>query len=422
MADTEVYLEKLSAFARILRMEGLAVSPRDTEDAAAILTRLGFEDRETVKTALMTVYAKSWEEQLKFSSAFDGFFLSEEAIRAQARQRAEQERQRQEQMEQAGEELEQIGERVRLDERERQSYRELPQEARQKLQDFLNRYKGNVDRSPQLYSEFIHSVFAKTMMEQQMLLENAGVGAEKLDPELGLLCRDIGAFRDSEIPKAIALIQNVARQINGELSAKRRGQGSSGKLDFRRTIRGSLSTGGSLHRLYFRKPRTRKRKLVILCDVSGSMVQFSEFALRFIQSLNQVAESSRTFLFSETIVEADPFQLQNMDRFRDTVRASGIYGRGTDLGLALRHLCDTRPPVLNQNTTLLILSDTKTVDTARALLWLQEAKRQSGKLLWLNPIPERNWKYIKSVGAVQSIVPMIPCSTLGELAAACRRL
>ena len=422
MADTEVYLEKLSAFARILRMEGLSVSPRDTEDAAAILTRLGFEDRETVKTALMTVYAKSREEQLKFSSAFDGFFLSEEAIRAQARQRAEQERQRQEQMEQAGEELEQIGERVRLDERERQSYRELPQEARQKLQDFLNRYKGNVDRSPQLYSEFIHSVFAKTMMEQQMLLENAGVGAEELDPELGLLCRDIGAFRDTEIPKAIALIQNVARQINGELSAKRRGQGSSGKLDFRRTIRGSLSSGGSLHRLYFRKPRTRKRKLVILCDVSGSMVQFSEFALRFIQSLNQVAESSRTFLFSETIVEADPFQLQNMDRFRDTVRASGIYGRGTDVGLALRHLCDTRPPVLNQNTTLLILSDTKTVDTARALLWLQEAKRQSGKLLWLNPIPERNWKYIKSVGAVQSIVPMIPCSTLGELAAACRRL
>ena len=422
MADTEVYLEKISAFARILRMEGLSVSPRDTEDAAAILTRLGFEDRETVKTALMTVYAKSREEQLKFSSAFDGFFLSEEAIRAQARQRAEQERQRQEQMEQAGEELEQIGERVRLDERERQSYRELPQEARQKLQDFLNRYKGNVDRSPQLYSEFIHSVFAKTMMEQQMLLENAGVGAEELDPELGLLCRDIGAFRDTEIPKAIALIQNVARQINGELSAKRRGQGNSGKLDFRRTIRGSLSSGGSLHRLYFRKPRTRKRKLVILCDVSGSMVQFSEFALRFIQSLNQVAESSRTFLFSETIVEADPFQLQNMDRFRDTVRASGIYGRGTDLGLALRHLCDTRPSALNQNTTLLILSDTKTVDTARALLWLQEAKRQSGKLLWLNPIPERNWKYIKSVGAVQSIVPMIPCSTLGELAAACRRL
>ena len=417
MAEPTVYLEKLSAFARILRMEGLPVSPRDTEDGAAILTQLGFADRETVKTALMTIYAKSREEQLKFSAAFDGFFLSEEAVRAQARERAEQEQQRQ-----VPDQLEQIGDRVKLSDKERLDYRELPEEARQKLKDFLNRYKGNVDRSPQLYSEFIHSVFAKTMMEQQMLLENAGVGAEELDPELGLLCRDIGAFRDSEIPKAISLIQTVARQINGELSAKRRGQAHSGKLDFRRTIRGSLSTGGSLHRLYFRKPRTRKRKLVILCDVSGSMVQFSEFALRFIQSLNQVAESSRTFLFSETVVEADAFQLQNMDRFRDTVRASGIYGRGTDLGLALKELCDSRPTILNQNTTLLILSDTKTVDTARALAWLQEAKRQAGKLLWLNPIPERNWKYIKSAAAVQNIVPMIPCSTLGELAAACRRL
>lgn len=422
MGEPGVYLEKLSAFARILRLEGLPVTPKDTEDAAEMLTRLGFADRERVKTALMAIYAASREEQLKFSAAFDGFFLSEEAIRAQAREQAEAERQRQEQMEQAGRELEEIGSRVSLDEKEQQSYRELPQEARQKLRDFLNRYKGNVDRSPQLYSEFIHSVFAKTMMEQQMLLENAGVGAEELDPELGLLCRDIGAFRDSEIPKAISLIQNVARQINGELSAKRRGQAHSGKPDFRRTIRGSLSTGGNLHRLYFRKPRTRKRRLVILCDVSGSMVQFSEFALRFIQSLNQISESSRTFLFSETLVEADAFQLQNMDRFRDMVRSSGIYGRGTDLGLALERLCAAHPPILSQDTTLLILSDTKTVDTPRALAWLREAKRQSGKLLWLNPIPERNWKYIKSVGAVQNVTPMIPCSTLGELAAACRRL
>lgn len=74
MAEPTVYLEKLSAFARILRMEGLPVSPRDTEDGAAILTQLGFADRETVKTALMTIYAKSREEQLKFSAAFDGFF------------------------------------------------------------------------------------------------------------------------------------------------------------------------------------------------------------------------------------------------------------------------------------------------------------------------------------------------------------
>ena len=295
-------------------------------------------------------------------------------------------------------------------------------EARQKLREFLEKYKGNVDRSPHLYGEFIHSVFAKALLEQQMRMENAGLGAEAQDPELGILYRDLGEFSDGEIPKAISMIENLARQLNGELSARRKSSAHSGKLDFRATIRKSLATGGTLHDLKFRKKHPKRKRLVILCDVSGSMMQFSEFALRFIQSLNQIAESSQVFLFSESIVEADPFQLQNMDRFRATVRDSGIYGRGTNLGLALETLCAMRPPVLNGATTLLILSDTKTVDTARAAAALAEAKHQAGRVLWLNPIPERNWKYLKSTVLMSTLVPMIPCSTLGELAAACRRL
>ena len=73
------------------------------------------------------------------------------------------------------------------------------------------------------------------------------------------------------------------------------------------------------------------------------MVQFSEFALRFIQSLNQVSESSRVFLFSEGLFEADAFSLQNMDLFRNYVKECGIYGKGTDLGTALEALCSMNP-------------------------------------------------------------------------------
>ena len=418
----EVYLEKLSAFGRMLRREGLMAAPRDTEDAARLLAGMRLENRETVKTALRTVYASSREEQLIFDRVFDGFFLSEEAMRAQAQKQMEQEAAQAQQRQDAQEELEEMGARVKLDKTEQERYKELPEEARQKLREFLERYKGNVDRSPHLYGEFIHSVFAKALLEQQMRMENAGTGVDAQDPEVGLLYRDIGEFKDSEIPRAIAMIQTVARQINGELSAKRQADAHSGKLDFRRTIRKSLSTGGSLHDLAYRRKHARKKRLVLLCDVSGSMVQFSEFALRFIQSLNQVAESSRTFLFSETIVEADAFQLQNMDRFRTTVRESGIYGRGTDLGSALENLCAFHPPILTGSTTLIILSDSKTVDLRRALRALGEAKRLSGRVLWLNPIPERNWKYLKSTAAVAAVCPMIPCSTLGELAQACRKL
>ena len=422
MAEPEVYLEKLSAFSRILRLEGLSVSPKETEDAGRLLIALGMEDRERVKTALRTGYAKSREEQITFDRAFDGFFISEEAMRRQAKEQMEREKELQKHRQEAEEDLQLNGKPMDLDESQRETYAAMPEEARERLRSFMDRYRGTAERNPQLYSEFIHSVFAKTLMEQQMLLENAGLGGQELDPEIGILYRDISDFKDTEIPKAIELIQSVARQINGELSARRRAGGHTGKLDFRKTIRKGLETGGSFYRLRYKKKRAHRKHLVLLCDVSGSMVQFSEFALRFIQSLNQVSDNSRTFLFSESVTEADAFQLQNMDLFRSFVRDSGIYGKGTDLGTALEYLCTQKPAVLNAATTLLILSDTKTIDQPRALRALVEAKRQAGRVIFLNPIPEGKWKYLRSVQAVAAVCPMVPCSTLRELAAACRKL
>ena len=128
------------------------------------------------------------------------------------------------------------------------------------------------------------------------------------------------------------------------------------------------------------------------------------------------------FLFSEELFEADAFSLQNMDLFRDYVRQSGIYGKGTDLGTALEHLCGQMPAGLNDATPLLILSDTKTIDQPRALRCLQEAKRLSGRVLWLNPIPEGKWQYVRSIQAFSQLCTMLSCATLHSLADACRRL
>ena len=422
MDDPQVYLEKLSAFSRMLRLEGLPISPKETEDASRLLIALGMEDRQKVKTALRTVYAKSREEQLTFDKVFDGFFISEEAMKKQAKEQMQREQELAQARQQAEEEL-RIGETpMDLSQEQREAYAAMPEEAKQRLRNFMDKYRSNAERNPKLYGDFIHSVFARAIMEQQMLMEDAAVGAAEADPELGLLYRDISQFKDTEIPKAIDLIQTVARQINGELSAKRRNSGHSGKLDFRRTIRKGLETGGSFYKLKYKKKRHRRKHLVLLCDVSGSMMQFSEFALRFIQSLNQVSESSRVFLFSETMVEADPFKLQNMDLFRGFVKDSGIYGRGTDLGTALARLCTLQPAALNSASTLLILSDTKTIDQNRAMATLLEAKRMAGRVIWLNPIPRNKWQYVRSIQAMQSLVTMVPCSTLRELAQACRRL
>ena len=422
MDDPGVYLEKLSAFSRMLRLEGLSVSPKETADASEILIALGLEDRQQVKTALRTVFAKSREEQLTFDRVFDGFFISEEAMRQQAKEQMERAAQMEQARREAEQNLQMNGQSMEFDEDQMNAYAAMPEEQRQKLMNFMERYRDSAQRNPKLYGSFIHSVFAKAMLEQQMRMEDAAVGCEAADPELGLLYRDISQFKDTELPKAISIIQTISRQINGELTAKRNRGGRSGKLDFRRTIRKGLETGGSFYRLRYKKKRNRRKRLVLLCDVSGSMVQFSEFALRFIQSLNQVSESSRVFLFSEEMFEADAFSLQNMDLFRNYVKECGVYGRGTDLGTPLAKLCTMNPAVLNASTTLLILSDTKTIAQPRAIAAFLEAKRLAGKVIWLNPIPENHWPHIRSVQTFASLCSMVSCSTLHSLAAACRKL
>ena len=422
MDDPGVYLEKLSAFSRMLRLAGLSVSPKETADAADILIVLGLSDREQVKTALRTVYAKSREEQLTFDRTFDSCFIYEEAMRQQAKEQAQREAEMEQARRDAEEKLKLNGQPLDLNREQLDTYAAMPEEAREKLRKFMDRYRSSAERNPDLYSNFIHSVFAKTLLEQQMRMEDAGLGCEAADPEIGMLYRDISDFKDTEIPKAIAIIQTISRQINGELTAKRSRGGHSGKLDFRRTIRKGLETGGSFYRLRYKKKPNRRKHLVLLCDVSGSMVQFSEFALRFIRELNQVSESSRVFLFSEEMTEADAFSLQNMDLFRSYVRQCGIYGKGTDLGSALAKLCTMQPAVLNASTTLLILSDSKTIDQPRALEAFREAKRQAGRVLWLNPIPERHWKHSRSIQSFAALCPMVSCNTLQSLAAACRRL
>lgn len=422
MIEPGVYLEKLSAFSRMLRLEGLAVSPQETADACQLLICLGLEDRNQVKTALRTVYAKSREEQNTFDRVFDGFFISEEAMRRQAQEQQKREQELAQARQQSQEDLRLNGEPMELEKSQQETYAMMPEDVRQRLRNFMDRYKESAARNPDLYSNFIHSVFTKTILEQQMKMEDAGVGCQELDPELGLIYRDISQFKDTEIPRAIAMIQTISQKINSELSAKRKNRGHTGKLDFRRTIRKGLETGGSFYRLSYRKKRQRKKHLVLLCDVSGSMVQFSEFALRFIQALNHVSESSRTFLFSEDLFEVDPFSLQNMDLFRNYVKESGAYGRGTDLGTALERLCTMKESALNDSTTLLILSDTKTIDQPRAIRALLEAKRQAGRVIWLNPIPESKWQYIRSAQTISSVCTMISCSTLSALGDACKRL
>ena len=422
MPDTEVYLEKFALFGKLLRQQGMEVSPKENADACRMLLSLDLSDRQTVKTALRTVYAKSRDEQQKFDRVFDSFFLSEEAIRALDKKHQQEELEKRKAMEEAEAALSQQTPNVLYSEEQKEAYSQLSDEEKRRLEELKKRFKGASDRSAPLYTDFIRSVFMKYILEQQIKMEDAAMGVQAMDPEIGILFKEISEFHDNEIPKAVKYMQDLSARISGELAKRRKGADKSGILDFRKTIRKGLETGGSFYKLAYKPKRKRKKQLLILCDVSASMVQFSEFALRFIQALNEASESSRVFLFSEEIKEADKFHLQNLDSFRDYVRESGVYGRGTNLGLALKTINDARPSVLSPATVLIIVSDGKSMDISSTCKELDRAKSRAGKVYCLNPIPESKWKYSSSVMAVSQKCTMMSCSTLKDLGEACRRL
>jgi len=413
---------KLSGFVHFLRAQGLAVGISETGDALRALALTGFEDRDAVRAVLKALLTGSKREQQVFDRCFDLYFVSEEQFEANQAAMAEAERELEERRRELEEQLSVQGRPIDLREDLKDVYARMPQSERDHLKDVVDRFSGKMQHAPKLYEGFIRSVFMKSLLEQQMLLEDAAEGAMQADSDADLMFRDISGFKESDIPKAHQLIDQVTRRINGEIVARRKSAGRAAALDFRRTIRAGLSTGGALCRLRHKPHHSRRKRVVMLCDVSGSMLQFSEFAIRFIKSLSEVSDHSEIFLFSEQVQRVSPFALQDMDRFSAYVRTSGVWGRGTNVGRALDAVLAASPSVLTPNTVLLVLSDAKSVNLDRAEDSLARAGKAAGSVVWMNPIPEAKWPYLKGVTRLKGHCSMVPCGTLDELARACQRL
>ena len=418
----DVLYDRMVRFINDLRAQGMPVGLRETGDMLTALELVGFEDRDTVRAVMRAILAGTKREQEVFDRLFGLYFVSKEAFeqnrQAMAQAQAELEARRRE----LEETLSVNGKPIELREDLKDVYAKMPQSERDRLKDIADRFSGKMEHAPKLYEGFIRSVFMKSLLEQQMVLEDAAEGAMPLDSDADLMFRDISNFKDSEIPRAYQLIDQVTRRINGEIVARRRAAGRSAALDFRRTIRAGLSTGGALCRLKHKKRHSRRKRVVMLCDVSGSMLQFSEFAIRFIKSLSEVSDHSEIFLFSEQVQRVSPFALEDMNRFGSYVRASGVWGRGTNAGRALEAVMEVRPAVLTPHTVLIVLSDAKSVDLNRAEAALSQARQQAGGVVWMNPIPEAKWQYLRGIMRLRQHCDMVPCGTLDELARACARL
>jgi uncharacterized protein with von Willebrand factor type A (vWA) domain len=200
-----------------------------------------------------------------------------------------------------------------------------------------------------------------------------------------------------------AVLDPLTRRLAGRLAAKRRHK-RRGTLDFRRTVRRSLSTGGVPVRPVFRKPHPAKPELFVLADISGSVATFAAFTLQLTYALRSQFSRVRSFVFVDGVDEVTDV----LQRAPDIVEAarhinaagSGVWLDGrSDYGHALSAFWETWGEQVRRRTTVIVLGDARTNYHDPCEGALKAVGQRAGHVFWLNPEPAAAWNSGDSVVA-----------------------
>lgn len=230
--------------------------------------------------------------------------------------------------------------------------------------------------------------------------------------------------RPDEVAEAEAIARRLGAALRDKRSRRRIAARRGDRLHFRRIIRHSLATGGEPLRLYRKRRPDRERRIVALCDVSGSMSVYAQVFLAFLAGLMRADMSADAYLFHTRLV-----RITEALRDKDSLRAIGRmslmadgFGGGSKIGPSLQLFADSYAKrFVDGRSVVMILSDG--YDTAPASVLgqaLAKLRKRGCRILWLNPL--KGWKdYAPVAEGMAAALPHIdlfhPANTLADLAA-----
>jgi uncharacterized protein with von Willebrand factor type A (vWA) domain len=187
----------------------------------------------------------------------------------------------------------------------------------------------------------------------------------------------------------------LARRLATRLTARRR-LGRQGKLDFRRTVRASLGTGGVPLVTHHKPHKPHKPELVVLCDVSGSVAGFAHFTLMLSYALREQFTKVRAFAFIDTCDEVTRFFTPGGDvadaLAKMNAEAKLVWFDGhSDYGHSIETFAEDYPDAVGPKTSLLILGDARNNYRATGVQTLKQLVTRARHAYWLNPEPRAYW-------------------------------
>jgi uncharacterized protein with von Willebrand factor type A (vWA) domain len=336
-------------FGRVLREAGLEVGPGRLADALSGLDRVDVTSRDDVYWTLRSTIVSRQEEIEPFDRAFNAWFLRAPVAPAH---RADD-----------GAELVQLVQRREATERQ----------------------PGDADEGDEPQA--------------------GGFSADEV-----LRTKDFAAMTPEEFARIRKLIQRCATARPRRRSRRLRPHHRGYDLDLRRLMRRSLGTGGDPVERAFRERVLKPRKLVLLCDVSGSMEQYTRALLLFLHGAVGSGKGVEAFAFGTRLTRLTP-ELASKDpeaALEAATRRVVDWSGGTRIGASLKHFNDEwGRRALTRGAVVVIVSDGwERQDAALVGHEMARLSRQAFAVVWVNPL-KGNPEYQPLAGGMRAALPYI---------------
>lgn len=424
-------LDRQVEFVAALRSAGLAVSSAETVDATRALLAVDVLDRASVRAALATALCKRPAHRRSFDALFDLYFPPAVGDGAAAGQGAADEPD--------GEEGRPPADPGQLRELLREALLDGDPDRLAALARAAVSMLGRADSQPGRQSWFtyrvlrqlspdtlIASLLAAMLGEgerggfaeriaRQTLAERIRQFEEAVEAEVRRrLAEDRGveqvsrtvvrplaeqvdflrASRD-DLVELRRQVHPLARRLATRLTARKKVE-QQGRLDFRRTVRASLGTGGVPLVTHHKPKKPHKPELVVMCDVSGSVASFAHFTLMLVLALREQFAKVRAFAFIDTCDEVTRFFTPGLDlagAMTRVVREADLvwFDGHSDYGHSFEVLAERWPDAITPKTSLLVLGDARNNYRATGTAALKELTARARHTYWLNPEPRHQW-------------------------------
>ncbi len=332
-------LRNILLFGRMLRELGIEVTPTQIIDLVDGLDHIDMRRREDFKSATRTILVNRREHLELFDRAFDLFWQVRET-----------------------------GELAKLD--LEQLLQQIPELRQEKL----------------VPAEADESASGLERETEEPLLDEVFTYSER---EV-LRHKDFSELTEDELAEVERMMREMAWELEQRRTRRKTRSPRGAYLDMRRVLRQNLRYGGEPLKLAWRKRKEKRRPLVVICDISGSMERYSRVLLQFIYAITNGLEKAEAFVFSTRLTRITRYLEEGdvdeaLDRVSDVVED---WAGGTRIGAALKTFnYEWGRRVLGQGAIVLIISDGW--DRGDVDLLEKEIRRlqlSCHRLIWLNPL------------------------------------